>query len=399
MLNEQSNRDFNYEPPEQPRFQSDQSQDPFRRIAPVVPEDVQRVIEQVFAIERLQRPTDEAEQRLVAQYVGQLTVSGEEAFEQVDAVLEKHDLFAQFSKLDNENKHLITIVRERPNPKPRPWWPNALLFVLTVASLLFIGASIQAGIDDRTTLRIWEGIPYAASLMLILGAHELGHYFAARHHGVNVTLPYFIPMPFVLFGTLGAFIQIRDNITNRKALFDIGVAGPLAGLVFTIPILFIGLATSNVEIIPTDETTLREGNSIFYATAKYLVFGEFLPNNGEDVFINQLAQAGWTGLFVTALNLVPVGQLDGGHVVYTLFGRYARRLYWPVIAVLAVLAVFNQSWILWLLLLLAFGRLYAQPLEDITPLDPTRRAIGIAVLVIFVLIFIPNPITIVPADG
>ncbi len=391
MLNEQSNRDFNYESePAAPRPQAN----PFQPPKPPVPEGVQAVIEQVFTIQRQQRPTDQRDNRLLAQYIGHLKMPSADAFEIVDAVMAHHGLFAQFSEAGDTKEHLITVFRDRPTPKPRPWWPNAVLFVLTVLSLLSVGAGIQAGIDDReineiTDLRLWEGIPYAASLMLILGAHELGHYFAARRHKVEVTLPYFIPLPFIgIFGTMGAFIQIRDNVTNRKALFDIGVSGPLAGLVFAIPILFVGLATSNVEVIPTDQDIIREGNSIFYAAAKYITFGQFLPSGNEDVFINQLAQAGWTGLFVTALNLVPVGQLDGGHVMYTLFGRRARVLYWPIIIGLLILSLMNSAWIIWLLLLFMFGRFYAQPLEDITPLDPLRRTIAIAILVIFVLLSI-----------
>ncbi|PJF44361.1 MAG: hypothetical protein CUN55_04430 [Phototrophicales bacterium] len=402
MLNEQSNRDFSYEPKSSSPFSKANPLEPEK---PLVPQPVHASIEQVLTISRIQRPNVNmsGHERLVAQYVGRLTMPSAQAFELVDPVLEKYGLFAQFSTLDGIDDHVITIFNNRPQPKPRPWWPNAVLFVLTIFSLLTVGAGIQAGIEDReinelTDLRLWEGLPYAISLMLILGAHELGHYFAARYHKVAVTLPYFIPLPFIgIFGTMGAFIQIRDNVKNRKALFDIGVSGPLAGLIFAIPILFIGLATSNIEPIPTDQDIIREGNSIFYAVAKYITFGEFLPNGNRDVFINQLAQAGWTGLFVTALNLVPVGQLDGGHVMYTLLGRRARVLYWPIIIGLVILSLMNSAWIIWLLLLFLFGRFYAQPLDDITPLDPMRRTIGILVLVIFVLIFIPNPIEFIPA--
>lgn len=404
MLNEPSNRDFNVEQAPAPKARLS---DPFQPPKPLVPEGVHTIIEQVLTITRQQRPAVESDtnNRLMAQYIGRLTMPSADAFEMVDPVMANHGLFAQFSQLDDTGDHVITIFRDRPDPKPRPWWPNALLFVLTVLSLLSVGAGIQAGIDDRdindiTDLNLLEGIPYAASLMLILGAHELGHYFAARRHKVEVTLPYFIPLPFIgIFGTMGAFIQIRDNVTNRKALFDIGVSGPLAGLVFAIPILFIGLATSNVEVIPTDQDIIREGNSILYYAAKYVTFGEFLPTGNEDVFINQLAQAGWTGLFVTALNLVPVGQLDGGHVMYTLLGRRAKALYWPIIIGLVILSLMNTAWVIWLFLLFMFGRFYAQPLEDITPLDPVRRTVGILVLVIFVLIFIPNPIEFIPASN
>src|SRR5690606_10828231 len=139
--------------------------------------------------------------------------------------------------------------------------------------------------------QIWRGWPFAASILLILGAHELGHYFAARRHNVPVTLPYFIPMPLSLFGTLGAFIRLQGPVNNRRALFDVGAAGPLAGLVFALPILFFGLATSDVG--PISPGGLFEGNSVLYSALKYLVFGRLLPGGGEDVYLNQVAWAGW----------------------------------------------------------------------------------------------------------
>ena len=341
----------------------------------------------------------------VAQYVGQLIMPSAEAFELTAPKLKRLGVHAYFAENEQNGDHYITVIKGIYDPQPRPWWPNAVLLILTILSLLLVGAGIQAAVDEReiselSDMRLWEGWPYALSLILILGAHELGHYFAARHHNVNVTLPYFIPMPFGIFGTLGAFIQLREPMRNRKMLFDIGIAGPLAGLFFAVPILMLGLATSDVQVTPEGEDVYREGNSIFYAASKVLVFGRFLPDEeaNEDVFVNQLAMAGWTGLFVTALNLIPLGQLDGGHVIYTLFGRRVQNLFWPVIAVMATLAVWvNQAWFLWTLLLFFFGRYYARPLEDITPLDSKRRVIGYLALIIFVLIFIPNPLEYIPA--
>jgi membrane-associated protease RseP (regulator of RpoE activity) len=228
--------------------------------------------------------------------------------------------------------------------------------------------------------------------MLILGAHELGHYFAARRHNLAVTLPYFIPFPVGLFGTLGAFIQLREPLKNRKMLLDVGAAGPLMGLIFAIPILFIGLSTSITG--PISPGGLVEGNSLFYALAKSLVFGEFLPNGRVDVYVNQLAWAGWTGLFITGLNLIPLGQLDGGHVIYSLVGRLSRRLFYPTIVVLAVLTfISNGALLLLLVLLVILGRVYAVPLDDITALDTRRRWIAVLTLVIFLAVYVPIPLT------
>jgi Zn-dependent protease len=287
-------------------------------------------------------------------------------------------------------------------PRSNPW-VNLLLLLLTIASTVFAGATSDPAF---TGSEWWLGIPFSASLMLILGAHELGHYFAARHHGVSVTLPYFIPLPISLIGTLGAFIRLKAPVTNRRALLDIGAAGPLMGLVFAIPILLIGLSQSEVRLIAEMQqgVGIVEGNSLFYSAAKYLIFGRFLPDGTADVFIGPLALAGWVGLLVTGLNLLPVGQLDGGHITYTLFGPRAKQLFWPVLLALLglVLLLGDQGlqWVLWIFLLFFFGNRHAQPLDDYTPLDPRRRAIAILSMVVFIVVFVPVPITVVmPAGG
>lgn len=326
-------------------------------------------------------------------FTGRLRVDSETAYARLDKAFAAQDYHTLLTT-DDQNQHVVLAIKGRIRPRPRPWWPNALLLVLTFFSLLYVGALQQASIDGQTEVALWEGLPYALSLLLILGAHELGHFFAARHHKVNVTLPYFIPMPLFFFGTLGAFIQLREPMRNRKMLFDIGAAGPLAGLVIAIPVLLLGLATSPVEPFPT-ETYIIEGDSLLYAAAKTLIYGRYLPSGGEDVFINQLAKAGWTGLFITGLNLIPLGQLDGGHVIFTLLGRRAQRLYLPLIILFLMLSVFNTSWLLWTMLLFFLGRIYATPMDTVTPLDSRRRVLGWATLAIFVLVFVPNPLNIV----
>jgi len=322
-------------------------------------------------------------------FTGRLLADSETAFAHVDeqfAALDYHVLLTT----DDEGQHVLMALKGRVTPKPRPRWPNAVLLVLTLLSLLFVGALHEAGMREETDLDVWRGWPYAVSMILILGTHELGHYFAARYHRVSVTLPYFIPAP-IGFGTLGAFIQLREPMRNRKVLFDVGVAGPLAGLVVALPILFIGLATSNIEPLPT-EAYMLEGDSLLYAVAKYAIFWEWLPSGQEDVFINQLAKAGWTGLFITGLNLIPLGQLDGGHVLFTLLGKRAYRLYYPILGLFLLLSLFNSAWILWTLLLMFLGRAYAVPLDNITQLGRRRRWLGYAAMVIFLLVFVPNPL-------
>ena len=279
--------------------------------------------------------------------------------------------------------------------RPR-WIINLILLLLTIASTLYVGASY--GLQPMTGLgEIWRGWPFALSILLILGAHEMGHYFAARRHNVPVTLPFFIPMPWSYFGTLGAFIQLRGPVSNRRALFDVGAAGPLAGLVFAVPVLLFGLATSDLVTVQSGQ--VFEGNSVLYLLAKLAVFGRILPGNGADVLLNQVAWAGWVGLFVTGLNLLPVGQLDGGHVAYSLFGERSRYFLWPTILGLALIVAYSWlqgapalTWGLWIFLLLAFGRVHARPLEDITGLDPRRRALAIFTLALFFLCFVPLPL-------
>ena len=274
----------------------------------------------------------------------------------------------------------------------RPWVP-ALLLVLTLASVIYIGASMDPAPDG--SIHIWNGLPFAVSLIAILGAHELGHYFAARHVGTPVTLPYFIPMPVPPFGTMGAFIQMKGPSRDRRALLTIAMAGPLAGLVVAIPVLILGLSLSHVEPLPT-RGYIMEGNSLLYAALKILLFGRFLPSDGLDVFLHPVAFAGWAGLLVTGLNLIPAGQLDGGHIVYTLLGTRSRTLTLVIILALLGLAWLWNGWLLWAFLVFLFSRTQATPLDDVTQLTPIQRLLAIGMMLLFVLIFVPVPLTVHP---
>jgi Zn-dependent protease len=386
--------------------------------------DLRQMVASVLDIKRealLEAPDEKADERplmfigvpgrLIGSFQGNLLLDSEEAYARLDALLKPRNLLPIFRTakaepgelLTSTGYHTVHIVRGRAHPGRRAWWPNLVLFILTLASVLLVGtdlalsqmtdlAQLQAVLNNLP-LELWRGLPYAISILLILGAHELGHYFAARHHKLSVTLPYFIPLPFISpFGTMGAFIQLREPMRNRKVLLDVGMAGPLAGLVFAIPILFIGLAHTTVSPIG-HLGGIYEGDSILYATAKILTFGRFLPDGWMDVCIdcNQMAWAGWTGLLITALNLIPIGQLDGGHILYSLIGERARKLYYPALGIMIGLALITQVWLLWVLLMLFFGRIYATPLDMITPLDNRRRWLAVFSLIVFVLIFIPTP--------
>jgi membrane-associated protease RseP (regulator of RpoE activity) len=348
---------------------------------------------------------------LLASFEGRLLMDSETAYDQLDDLFASHNYLALFR--EKEGKHVVHVMNGRIDPPPRPWWPNLLLFIATLFSLLYVGAvmainevaasnsALAQSLADNLLLNLWRGLPYALSLMLILGSHELGHYFAARRHKLAVTLPYFIPYPPLFgpspFGTFGAFIQLRQPMRNRKVLMDVGAAGPLAGMVFAVPVLLIGLHTSQVGPLSPG---IMEGNSVLYALAKILTFGHFLPDGRFDVFVNQLAWAGWTGLFVTGLNLIPIGQLDGGHVLYSLIGEHARRLYYPIMIafVALILLAANGLWLMFILLLF-LGRIYATPLDGITRLDSRRQIIAAFTLIVFFLVFVPTPLTINTGSG
>ncbi len=268
------------------------------------------------------------------------------------------------------------------------------------------------------TTTIAAGPAFGATLMAILTCHELGHYFVGRRHGVDVSLPYFIPMPpFGTFGTLGAVIRMRRSIEDRGKLFDVGAAGPIAGLVIAIPLLVIGLHLS--ELAPQKPGDFVEGNSILYALLKYAVFGRWLPGDGMDVQLHPMALAGWVGLLVTMINLMPIGQLDGGHIAKSALGesheKWSGRLHLALpmigLTVGSVMLVTARTagrdwgeairyagsglipWMVWTILLGWMRRNageYHPPVAD-RPLDPRRKWLALTMLVIFVLIATPVP--------
>lgn len=349
--------------------------------------------------------------RLVVSYTGHLKTDAETAYKELDKALAPDNMFPLFrtNPKDSDAVHIIHIVEGRVVKQPS-WsiWPNLILFLLTIFSVLYTGTVIaiaQIGLDNpaqaeamsnnllNVFAELWRGWPYALSIMLILVAHEMGHYIMIRRYGLRASLPYFIPAWLISpFGTYGATMIIGEPLKNRRALLDVGAAGPIAGFIFAVPIVFIGLATS--RLMPITPGGFTEGNSLLYIFAKLSIFGQLLPDGKVDVLVNQLAWAGWTGLLLTALNLLPIGQLDGGHILYSLLGYRARRAYWPVLIGLLALSIifFQLTWLIIWVLLFFFGRFYFLPLNDITPLNPTRRWIAIASIVIFVLTFTPVPL-------
>jgi len=273
---------------------------------------------------------------------------------------------------------------------------NVILFVLTVISTVVAGSGAFFAFNPFTDpRRLVDGFPFAFTLLAILGTHEFGHYFTARAYGASVSLPYFIPAPPpFLFGTLGAIIRMRSPARDRNSLFDIAAAGPLAGLVVALPALWIGLGWSKVGAVP-DGGAVVFGDSLLMRFMTWIVFGSLPP--GHDVFVHPVALAGWVGLFVTALNLIPVGQLDGGRIAYALFGARHRQV--SVATFLALLALGavtgSANWFVWaFLLFFVMGFQHQPPLDDLSPLSPGRYAVGVACLILLVLLIPPVPVAI-----
>lgn len=341
---------------------------------------------------------------------GTLQVPSERAYPKIAARLRALGYTAML-RHDEETglDELLALPGTMPEYDRPQLWIHLLLFGLTVLTTLYVGAGMSEArpADDLwwPLSHFWMGWPFALSLLSILLAHELGHYFMSRHHRVAASLPYFVPLPIPDFlgnvlGTMGAVIRMKAPITNRRVMLDIGSAGPLAGLVVAIPVLFLGLSMSQIQPLPLDQAYTMEGNSLLYLLLKYAVFGRWLPAGGVDVFIHPVAFAGWAGLLVTSLNLIPAGQLDGGHVLYSLAGTRAQRLTWPIILVLVGLGlVVWPGWFLWAVLVFLFGQGHPGPLDRITRLDARRKVLAVVVLLVLVLTFTPLPLTIVFPEG
>ena len=387
-------------------------------------------VSRVFDIDDV--TTGDGKQGYLVRYRGRLLAEDSvQAYDQLAEALQPSDITPLFRK--EKDQHVVLLVPGVIRPQPSKTWVNILLFGLTMLSVFFAGAYYTLGTEYQgpadLTLQslkpylpsvIVGGLAFMVSLLAILVAHEFGHYLAGRYHRTHVTLPYFIPLPIGL-GTMGAFIRLKEPPKNKRILLDIGIAGPLAGLVVAIPVLIIGLMLSKVSAIPAQlppGTGLQiEGNSLLYLLAKFLVFGKLLPAPGSysglsalqywvmyfftghplplggvDVMLSPVAWAAWAGLLVTALNLIPAGQLDGGHLIYVLLGKRANVLLPFILVFLVLLGFVWSGWWLWAFLIFILGRLHAEPLDQITPLNPGRRALAWLGIIMFILVFTPVPL-------
>lgn len=371
--------------------------------------------------------TGELSSGYLFRYRGQLLhIDTAPAYDELAVALKPHGLMPLFRKGEAGMPHIVLLIPARPDPQPLNPTLNIVLFLLTVVTVMMVGIELppdvplpaNEGEAFQLMFRyIYTGWPFALAMLGILLTHEFGHFFAAKYHKTDASLPYFIPFPSLL-GTMGAVIVQREIPRNKRVMFDIGVAGPLAGLVVAIPVLLYGLTLSKLGPIEPSPNGFIEGNSLLYLAAKYLVFGQLLPApadyhglppllywlayfftgapspiGGTDVFIHPIAMAGWGGLLVTALNLIPAGQLDGGHILYGLFGKNTSKARPFILAILVVMGFFWNGWWLWAGLVYFFGRNHPEVHDEITELDLRRRALAWLMILVFFLVFIPVPLT------
>jgi len=255
--------------------------------------------------------------------------------------------------------------------------------------------AFQAGVDlFQHPWQIYRGIPFAASILAILASHEMGHYLMSRRHHLDVTLPFFlpgVPFPPPLPGTFGALIRIRSPILDKRALLDVGCSGPLIGMLVAVPVLVVGLKLSQIGALPPGAGfSVTLGEPLLFKLVSWLTLGPLGPN--DHVLIHPVAYAGWLGLLITSLNLLPVGQLDGGHVIYALFPTWHRRISLACVGALVVFGILTwHGWLLWAALLTVLGTRHPPPYCDWIPLDRKRKILGILTILVFLLTFTPMP--------
>jgi membrane-associated protease RseP (regulator of RpoE activity) len=289
-----------------------------------------------------------------------------------------------------------------------------ILFLLTVLSTTLVGADYYGGFvsdfgraAERPSILhlLINGLWYAVPALLILGAHEFGHYFTCRYYGVRSSLPYFLPLyipfPVPQFGTLGAVIRIREPITRKRQLFDIGIAGPIAGFIVLVPVLLVGINLSHVVAIPSDFKGAEFGEPLLFRLLAWLRFGP-IPD-GYSVNLHPMGWAAWFGMLATALNLTPIGQLDGGHISYAVLGRKSGIVTMATVVGLVSLTIFAKgAYALWTAIVVAmlfiFGVHHPRALDEDVPLDRTRLWLAALAVAIFVLSFTPFPLTPIGLD-
>lgn len=293
----------------------------------------------------------------------------------------------------------LTYFRVSPGKKKRKIRTNIILFVITVLTTLAAGALMEGANIFQNPLLIYRGLPFSITLLLILGVHELGHYTFAKRHNVDATLPYFIPAP-TFIGTFGAFIKMRSPIQTKKALIEIGAAGPISGFIIAVPALFLGLHLSEVKTVAESVGGIELGDSLLTWVAAKIMY----PNLGanQEIMLSSVGFAAWIGLLVTMLNLIPLGQLDGGHIAYAILGDNFKKIGKIIFIGLVLLGTLPYflfgantfNWLIWAGLVFFVIKLKHPPvLNPDKQLTKREKTIGAIALIIFCLTFIPVPIS------
>jgi membrane-associated protease RseP (regulator of RpoE activity) len=282
-------------------------------------------------------------------------------------------------------------------------WVNIIMFALTCISTSVVGTFLMAGFRNtlnetltqfllsilRSPSILVSGLPFSLAIMTILLAHEMGHYLTCRYYGISASLPYFIPAPTIV-GTMGAFIRIKSSIHNRSALLEVGIAGPIAGFLLSVPALFIALAQSRFVVSDPATSGFGFGEPLIFKAVAGLM-GK-IPPAGMDLYMHPIGLAAWFGFFATAINLLPVGQLDGGHISYALFGRFHKKISRGFVFCLIPLGIFYwNGWLLWTTILLFIGLNHPVTMDDSEPLSRRHFWLGWFALIMFILCFTPIP--------
>ena len=299
---------------------------------------------------------------------------------------------AYFSLL-NMNPEAVILKRkkfyfEEDSYKQKNIWINILLFVVTVITTTVAGAESVSSIRAI----VFSGLPYSITIMTILLSHEMGHYLAARYFGLKATLPYFIPFPSIV-GTMGAIIKLKSPIQDRRVLLFVGAMGPIAGFILSLAASIVGIYLSEVKALPAEPGGIVPifGDSLIFLILTKIIHGT-IPQ-GFDIYFSPYAWAGWIGFLVTSLNLMPIGQLDGSRVIYALIGRKQLYVGWATLAGLIVLSFFWPGWILWIIMAFVFLMIGHPPVEDGVALSAGEKIMGWFCIIIFLLTFIPVPVT------
>lgn len=346
-------------------------------------ESLIEILRPVFEIEKIKKT------KRGIFFIGNFIVEKNYAIEYIKENFETLGVIPSFSK---DNGKIEIGVLPKVREEKINYGTPILLFLLTILTTLFAG-SIQAGANPfKNPYDLLKGVPFSFSLMAILLSHEMGHFLTSRHFKVQASPPYFLPVPHPLVGTFGAFIKMKSPVPSRKVLIFIGGAGPLVGFIIALPITIIGLKLSKPVFLEEVKGALTLGDSLIF---KFLA-SLFAPKlaKGKDLLLHPIAFAGWIGMWVTALNLIPLSQLDGGHIIYALIGKKVKYVAILTVSTMFALGFLWPGWFLWAIVPLFLGIEHPPPLDGLKPLEKKEKIFAFICILIFILTFIPVPFSV-----